>query len=419
MVKRRKDSKGVVLKDGEYQRSNGTYEFKWQDKIGHRKSIYAKTLKELRKKEIEILRNTIDGISNESSNLSINDIFNLWTKVKRGLKDNTFKNYIYMYKQFVEPTLGLIKLSEIKRSDIRGFYNRLKEDQGLMVSTIDSVHTVLHQVLELAVEDEYLRFNPSDNALKELKIAYRNESPKKKAMTLQQQIIFEKYLYNSDEYNRWYPIFIVMLWTGMRVGEVTGLQWDDLDFKNNIINVNRTLVYYSKGKGLSNRYAINTPKTVSGKRKIPMLQKVKRAFLMERKMQESLDIECYDSIGGYKDFVFLNRFGKVHNNGTLNKALRRIVRDCNLELIDKNKSNSREVILVPHLSNHIFRHTFTTRLNEQNMNTKAMQSILGHADISTTMDIYVDATEDFKMEQMEEFEEAMQSIQDRDYIYNK
>ena len=108
------------------------------------------------------------------------------------------------------------------------------------------------------MDDEYIRFNPSDNALKELKVAYRNESPKKKAMTIEEQVLFEEYLSNSDEYKKWYPIFIVMLWTGMRVGEVTGLQWDDLDFDNGLINVNRTLVYYSKGKGLNNRYAINT-----------------------------------------------------------------------------------------------------------------------------------------------------------------
>ena len=65
------------------------------------------------------------------------------------------------------------------------------------------------------------------------------------------------------------------------------------------------------------------------------------------------------------------------------------------------------MILVPHLSNHFFRHTFTTRMNEQNMNTKAIQSILGHADITTTLDIYTDATEDFKIEQMQAFEKAM------------
>lgn len=131
MVKRRKDNKGVVLREGEHQRANGTYEYKWRDKIGRRKSIYAKTLPELRERQKEILRNSLDGIDSDNSTLTINDMFNLWKKVKRGLKDNTFKNYIYMYQQFVEPTFGQLKLVEVKRSDVRAFYNRLK------VSTID------------------------------------------------------------------------------------------------------------------------------------------------------------------------------------------------------------------------------------------------------------------------------------------
>ena len=407
-MKRRKDSKGVVLKDGEYERPNGTYEYKYRNRIGERKSIYAKTLVELREKENNVLRNLLDGLDNFDSDLSVNDIFKIWKKVKRGLKDNTFKNYIYMYQQFVEPSFGKLKLSKLKRTDVRSFYNRLKEDGNLKVSTIDCVHTVLHQVLDVAVDDEYIRFNPSDNALKELKAAYQNESEKKRAMSLEQQKIFQDFLYNCNTQKRWYPIFYVMLWTGMRVGEVTGLQWDDLDFKNNVINVNRTLVYYSKGKGVGNRYAINTTKTEAGKRKIPMTSEVKKAFLMEKELQEAFNVKCIDSIGGYNDFVFLNRFGNVHNNGTLNKALRRIVRDCNLDIIDKSRDSTDDAVLLPHLSNHILRHTFSTRLNEKNVNIKVIQAILGHADVSTTMDIYVDATEDFKNESMKDFEKSME-----------
>lgn len=128
---------------------------------------------------------------------------------------------------------------------------------------------------------------------------------------------------------------------------------------------------------------------------------------MEKEIQEAFEIECEDTIDGYHAFVFLNRFGKVHNNNTLNKSLRRIVRDCNLKILNQNKSEKEKVILVPHLSNHIFRHTFTTIIKEQNMNTKAMQSILGHGDIKTTLDMYTDATEDFKIEQMQAFEKAM------------
>lgn len=272
-MKRRKDSKGVVLRKGESERPNGTYQFRYRNKIGKRISVYAKTLTELREKEKQILKNSFDGI---------NDIFNLWKDVKRGIKENTFNNYVYMYKQFVEPNFGKIKLSDVKCSDVRSFYNRLKEQNGLKVSTIDSIHTVLYQVFDLAVDDEYIRYNPSDNALKEFKMVYRNETEKKKSLTLEEQKIFEDFLRNSEQYKRWYPIFTVMLWTGMRVGEVTGLQWKDIDFENNMISVNHTLVYYSKGKGLGNKYAINTPKTKAGYRFIPMLDKVREAFIEEK-----------------------------------------------------------------------------------------------------------------------------------------
>lgn len=139
-----------------------------------------------------------------------------------------------------------------------------------------------------------------------------------------------------------------------------------------------------------------------------MTSEVKKAFLMEKELQEAFNVKCCDSIGGCNNFVFLNRFGNVHNNGTLNKALRRIVRDCNLDIIDKSHSSSTEAVLLPHLSNHILRHTFSTRLNENNVNVKVIQAILGHADVSTTMDIYVDTTEDFKNDSMREFEKSME-----------
>jgi len=97
---RRKDSAGRVLKDGEHQRKNGTYEFKYRSKSGRRHSVYAKTLEELREKEIDVLRNTLDGLRIESKELTLNDLFRSWSRLKRGIKDNTFQNYQYMYLQF-------------------------------------------------------------------------------------------------------------------------------------------------------------------------------------------------------------------------------------------------------------------------------------------------------------------------------
>ncbi|MCY6356617.1 tyrosine-type recombinase/integrase [Clostridium sp. ZS2-4] len=401
-VERRKDNKNRVLKEGEYQRANGTFEYKWRDKKGKRHSIYAKTLDELRNKEIDVLRDALDGIRADKNDLTINDLYYLWVQLKRGLKDNTFQNYKYMYTQFVEPDFGYSKIADLKRTDVRAFYNHLADAQHLKTATIDNIHTVLHQVLELGVEDDYLRYNPSDNALKELKKAHNADSVKRRALTVPEQNLFESFLQEQGQYNRWYPIFIVLLWTGMRVGEITGLRWCDIDLEDETISINHTLVYYSRGKEEGCSFAINTPKTEAGKRIIPMLPKVKEAFLLEKKYQEECGLKCNAVVDGYTDFIFINRFGGTQHQGTLNKALRRIIRDCNYEVLDKEKN--KDIVILPRFSNHSLRHTFTTRMCEAGVNIKAMQDILGHSDAETTMDIYAEATKDFKRAELIDFE---------------
>ncbi len=402
-VTRRKDNKGRVLKEGEYQRSSGTYEFKWRDKRGNRHSISAPTLEELREKELDVLRDVLDGVRVDKSNLTINDLYESWLQLKRGLKDNTFANYKYMYMQFVEPDFGKSRIVDLKRSDIRGFYNYLVDERNLKYNTIDSVHTVLHQVLELGVEDEYLRYNPSDNALKELKKARNVEVDKRRALTVPEMELFEDFLSNNPKYHRWYPIFTVMLWTGMRVGEITGLRWSDIDLEEETISVNHTLVYYCTRTEAGQIFAINTPKTKAGERIIPMLPKVKEAFLMEKEMQKELGIKSESVVDGYRDFIFVNRFGNVQHQGTLNKAIRRIIRDCNYEVLDHNRND--DAVILPKFSNHSLRHTFTTRMCEAGVNIKAMQDILGHADVETTLDIYAEATKDLKKAEMINFED--------------
>ena len=249
---------------------------------------------------------------------------------KRGLKENTFSNYKYMYKMFVEPDFGKKSDYRLKSvSDVRGFYNFLAEEKHVQINTIDSIHTVLHQVLEIAVEDDYLRYNPSDNALKELKKAVNFEVEKRRALTVSEQEIFEAFLRKKGQYHRWYPVFTVMLWTGMRVGEITGLRWCDIDLEEGSINVNHTLVYFDKRAEERCTFAINTTKTKAGERSIPMLPKVKEAFLMEKEYQRECGVKSESVVDGYRDFIFVNRFGNVQHQGTLNKALRRIIRDCN------------------------------------------------------------------------------------------
>jgi len=407
-VERRKDKKNRVLKEGEYQRSYGTYEFKWRDKSGGRHSISAVTLEELREKELDVLRDVLDGVKADKNNLTINDLYNSWVQLKHGLKDNTFSNYKYMYTMFVEPDFGKRKIVDLKRSDIRSFYNYLADERHVQINTIDCIHTVLHQVLELGVEDDYLRYNPSDNALKELKKARNFEVTKRRALTVPEQELFEAYLSKQGQYHRWYPIFIIMLWTGMRVGEVTGLRWCDIDLEDDTISVNHTLVYYDKRNDERCTFAINTPKTAAGERIIPMLPKVKEAFMMEKQYQEECGLESRAVVDGYRDFIFVNRFGNVQHQGTLNKALTRIVRDCNFEILDK--PHKKDTVILPKFSNHSLRHTFTTRMCEAGVNLKVMQEILGHADAETTMDIYAEATKELKKSELDSFAEFFRRV---------
>jgi len=409
MADKRKDTKKRVLKEGEYQRANGTYEYRWRTDAGKRNYLYAKTLEELREKEVALAGDKHDGIRTDNKKTTLNDVYELWVKLKKGVKDNTFQNYQYMYVQFVYPEFGKNKVALIKRSDIRRFYITLADEYGLKVSTIDNIHTVLHQVLDLVVEDEYLRSNPSDNALKELKQAHNFGADHRKALTVEEQALLVDFLTKNETYHHWLPIITVMLEGGLRVGEATGLRWDDIDLENGLIDINHTLVYYNHSVG-GCYFGVNTPKTEAGKRKVPMTQAVKNAFLEERQYQLENGITCKARIDGYTDFVFINRFGEVQHQGTVNKALHRIIRDCNMEVLEKasaKKSKKPTVVLLPRFSCHSLRHTCATRLCEAGINLKVIQDVLGHADITTTMNIYTDATSDFKAKEIGRFDEFM------------
>ena len=404
-VNKRKDKDRIVLRKGESQRKDGNYDYRWTTRDGKRHSVYAKTLEELRAKEEEILRDKCDGIKTEARYVTINDVFEVWKQLKRGLKDNTFQNYKYMYEQFVKPDFGNTRVSQLKKSDVKRFYNLLADERALKVSTIDSIHTVLHQVLDMAVDDAYLRNNPSDNVLKELKQAHNFDTEKRKALTVTEQEHFLDFLRKNHQYNHWYPIFAVMVGTGLRVGEVTGLRWCDIDLKENLIDVNHTLVYYNHAEN-GCYFNINTPKTKAGVRNVPMLEFVKQAFIEERKYQMANGIRCNVKIDGYTDFIFVNRFGAAQHQGTLNKALRRIIRDCNDEVLERNEENP---VLLPRFSCHSLRHTFTTRMCEAGVNIKVIQDALGHSDISTTLNIYADVTKELKKKEFEGLEAVFKS----------
>ena len=420
MGKTRKDRNNRVLHKYEHQRPDGTYEYKYRDRNGVRRSVYAKTLKELRRKEAMIARDRLDNIR-DCHTMTVNDLYKKWLDLKRGIKDNTLQGYKYLYLHYIKKELGGTKISGLRKSDIKALYNRLVDVRGLSVNTVSNVHIVLRQILDIAVEDDYLRKNPADGALTEIKKMSRR-NPLKPALTRLEHKTFEEFLLSDTRYRRWYPIFIILLYTGMRVGELVGLRWRDIDLEKGVIDVNHTLVYYDRGEGLGCGFSINTPKSKAGSRTIPMLPKVKEAFLMERDYLEKTGLTCSLPVDGYTDFIFLNRFGRPYHQGTLNKALKRIVRACNGAgpasrhdtVLNLNRCNKPETGIsvamptepgrrLPHFTNHSLRHTFATRMCEADINIKAIQAIMGHSEIKLTLDTYVQATEYLKQNGLADF----------------
>jgi len=370
--------------------------------MGRRKFIYAKTLAELREKEDKLIRDQLDGLDlYVAGKATVNDTFDRYLSTKFKLRETTRSNYLYMYDKFVRDTFGKKKIAEIKFSDVLKFYLYLLNNEGLALSTLDNINTLLHPTFELAVRDEIIRKNPSDGAMKEVTKESDKTRGIRKALTIEQQRAFMGYIAEHPVYYHWWPTFTILLGTGLRIGEALGLRWEDLDFDNKVININHSLVYYPVGNSRTSEQHISKPKTEAGIRSVPMLETVRDAFLMEREEQEENGFN-QTVIDGMSGFVFVNRDGGVPNPQTINRTIKRISHSYNCEEVIKAKKERRDPIIIPDFSCHHLRHTFCTRLCEHENNLKVIQAIMGHRNIETTMDIYAEATERKKQETFEE-----------------
>lgn len=404
MAVKRKDPKGRVLKDGEsYRKSDGRYMFRYTSSEGKRHAIYEADLNALREKEAKIIRDLTAGIRIGEDNITLNDIYEMWKKDKNTLKQTTKGNYMYMYEHFVKEEFGWRKLKEIRKSDVRRFYNSLLDAKCMKVNTLDSIHTVVHQLFNLAVDDLYIRINPSDGVMGECKRAHNMDMPKRHALTIPQQEAFIRYTSETAKYRHWKPLFTFFLGTGCRVSEVVGLRWEDIHMDDGYIDINHNMVYYQRDKGKC-YFSVTTTKTEAGSRIIPMLPEVKQALLDERAYQAEAGLVCKADIDGYTDFVFLNRYGSPHNPQTINRTIKRITLAYNEEEMEAAEKEEREAVLIPPFSCHNLRHTFCTRYCENETNLKVIQEIMGHKDIATTMEIYAEATKDVKMRSFKELE---------------
>ena len=416
MAEKRKDSKGRNLKDNESVMPDGRYRYRYTDKNGNRKAVYSWKLVptdkvptgkrdcvSLRQMEKEIEKDIQDGIdSSVASNITLNEMFDKYIGMKTHLKDSTRNNYLYCYDHFVRDTIGNRKIKTFRYSDIKSFYNGLIQN-GMKPATVDIVHTVLHPTFTLAVRDGIIRSNPSDGVVAELKKNSETKQEQRHALTVDEQEAFIDFIKNNETFQHWLPLMTFFLGTGCRVGEVIGLTWNDIDFKNNTISINHNTTYRPD----SNRkmvYQITTPKTESGKRTIPMFNEVRESLFQLKREQFATGLRCNQEIDGYSNFVFLNRYGLIFLPQTINRGIKRIVDAYNKAEAEQAKKENRTPFEIRLFSAHNLRHTFCTRLCEVENNLKLIMAIMGHTDVQTTMNIYNEIQEKKKKSAFEELE---------------
>lgn len=416
MPEKRRDNKGRILRNGEVQRSDGMYMFRYTDSNGKRKAVYSwklvstdrvpdgKRCKEaLRDIEKHIQRDINDGICTaDASVVTVDALFASFMELRSDLKQTTRSNYQCLYNTHVHELLGHKTVDKVKFSTIQKLYTGMIQDHGLKTSTVQSVHAILYQIFERAVMDNLIRTNPCGNVLKSLRKMLNYEPEKRHALTEEQQSRLIDYVYNTRQFQKWGALLTVLLGTGMRISEVLGLRWDDCNFDKGIISVNHSLLYKTDAEG-KYEYRISSPKTKAGLRFIPMFADVKEALLNEQTKWRNPENEQF-AVDGLTNFIFTNSNGKVFTPAYIFDVIQNITSTYNHEELFNATTEGREPELLPKISAHIFRHTFCTRLCENEPNIKVIQDVMGHKNIRTTMDVYNEATEAKKLASFQDLE---------------
>ena len=392
----RKDSKNRVLRRGEIQRKDGKYMFRITIH-GKRHTIYANSLPELREKEDEITVKLCRGMDIVSPRITVNDIADIYLANKeKTVQKSTFYTMNSTYNIYVRNKMGRVKLVDLKRSMIKQFYlDLISSDTPISISTLSRIDCILTPILETAVYDDILLKNPARGVIGEIKRECGYKPKKVFGLKEDEQKAFINYFNNSQKHLNIRNLLVFLLGTGCRIGEAIALRWEDVDFKNNVISINHSVAYIKVDGHY--KHTIKRPKSYAGNRSIPMLSDVRKALLAEKEKQLAFAIK-QPVVDGYSNFVFVSERGKLHTRENVATQIKQIVREYNAEHKDKS---------IPEFTTHQLRHTFATQLCKNSDDLKAIQSILGHADISTTLNVYADATQDGINKSMEALEGVM------------
>lgn len=406
----KKDSKGRNLKANEDQGSDGRYRYRYTDQYGKRRSIYAWRLvktdrtpngkKEdycLREKEQQIQKDIMDGIDQYSaSTVTVYDTIMRYIDLKPNLRATTKTNYINITNKNIKPSkLGMMKLCEVKKSDVKAFYKYLYGERKFSTNTIQLYQNVLFPAFQMAVDDFLIRVNPAKDCMKEY--VKGSLTSTKYPLTREEQAALMNYVKSDCVYSVYYPMITFILSTGCRISETLGLTWDDIDFKNKNVSINHQVIYKKVlGKQL---HFVAPPK--NGESRIIPLQDDIIDIMKEHKRKTYFASKMSGcELEGYSNFVFLNRKNKLNCSGTVVRAFHGI-RDS------YNKSRDVDEVELPDFTPHTLRHTACTRYAENGMDVKVLQVIMGHKDISITMQVYNHVDEPRASKEVERVESTL------------
>ena len=393
MAEKRKDSRGRNLKTGEYYDSkNKRYMFrKMVD--GERITITDPDLAELRKQENDLLCRIDRGnkLNTRNARMTLNAYFKFWmeTFAKSGRKATTCTNYKSYYDTYIRNTIGKKQIAKITKADCQRIINEMIQN-GKKHSTMANLKSCLNVVFECALDDDILIKNPARN----LQLP-RTKKKEREAIEEHKVELFMNYIKQSQSYSFSYSAFVVLFNTGVRIGELVALTWDDIDFKRNTITVDKGLNRYRK-KDYGFTLGVASTKSTTSNRIIKMNSIVK-STLLKHKMQSKACVSKLPYLddagivrGEISGFIFANTCGRVWCEPTFNKLIKRIIESYN-ELHPTEQ--------ITEFCPHEARHTYTTLAYDAGVDLKAVSQVLGHASTSVTADVYAHLTAKKQKEQ--------------------
>ena len=381
MSNKRKNNKGRVLHNGEYQQSNGRYRFKYYDGTGKERYLYSWRLDKndrmpegkrqgpsLREQEKEIQINQFSRLSSDGGKLTVLELVRRYTATKVGVRESTKAGYQTTINFLEKDPFGQRRIDSIKISDVKLWLIFLQQRQGKSYSTIHTIRGILRPAFRQAYDDDMIRRNPFDF---ELATVIVNDSVTREAITRDQERKYQEFVKQDKHFSRYYEGIYILFNTGLRISEFVGLTTKNIDFKNHKIIVDHQLIRTSKMQ-----YMIEEPKTESGIREIPMSEEVGEAFrtIIDRRKKPKIE----PIIDGYSGFLYLDKNNMPMVALHWEKYFQHIL----------EKYNGIYKVQMPKVTPHVCRHTFCSKMAKSGMNPKSLQYIMGHADISVTLNTY-------------------------------